>query len=231
MAKKNEKREDEEKDEEEEDVPEERVPDVMSKAVKGNRLLVTRDVVLEGTAPIMFDRFPGDMDTQLKPDQKMYFFPDGSTLCIPALNISSFLSAENTPSAPKVLLDPRKYKRIARACLNYVSIMSYVVDRPDLIPLTRNGKPIKFGAFDGDADKLSGAWIHCGKAMLLGGIPHPKARPVIPCPWALNFTLMLLPNNEVQETQIRWLFDEGGRAIGLGTFRGVFGKFKVTRWA
>jgi hypothetical protein len=31
-------------------------------------------------------------------------------------------------------------------------------------------------------------------------------------------------------TDILNLIEEGGRAIGLGTFRGVFGKFRIERW-
>ena len=35
---------------------------------------------------------------------------------------------------------------------------------------------------------------------------------------------------EIKEQEIKNLLTEGGMAIGLGTFRGVFGKFEVTRW-
>ena len=37
-------------------------------------------------------------------------------------------------------------------------------------------------------------------------------------------------NKEIKEQEIINLIDEGGRAIGLGTFRGVFGKFYIDMW-
>jgi hypothetical protein len=29
---------------------------------------------------------------------------------------------------------------------------------------------------------------------------------------------------------LKKIFEQGGHAVGLGTFRGVFGKFRVTQW-
>jgi len=42
--------------------------------------------------------------------------------------------------------------------------------------------------------------------------------------------LSIFPNREIQEQEILNLFDEGGRALGLGTFRGLYGKFIVENW-
>jgi len=53
---------------------------------------------------------------------------------------------------------------------------------------------------------------------------------VIPLPWSIEFKFTLWPTREIQEQEIINLFEEGGRALGLGTFRGVFGKFIVDRW-
>lgn len=53
---------------------------------------------------------------------------------------------------------------------------------------------------------------------------------MLPLPWELTFELTIFPNKEIKEQEIRNLFEEGGIAIGLGTFRGVFGKFQVDRW-
>lgn len=186
--------------------------------------IVTRNVVLEGLHDIMFDRYAGDNDTKLEPWQKLYFGADGATLVLPALNVVSFLSAHNTNSAPKRLLDKRKYKDAAN------SMLSFTIVNPSMIPFLRNGAPIKFGKFDGDEDELSGVYIHRSVARLDKGIPNPKVRPVLPLPWSLQFALTILPNSEVQEQQILNLFDAGGVAIGLGTFRGVFGKFRVQTW-
>ena len=49
-------------------------------------------------------------------------------------------------------------------------------------------------------------------------------------PWSLEFTLDIYPNKEIKEQEIRNLIEEGGLAIGLGTFRGVFGKFIIDAW-
>jgi len=164
-------------------------------------------------------------NTKLEPWQKLYLQPgDSRVIGIPAINIMSFLSAHNTNSAPKRLRDKRKYKDIANACLSFVSI------GPSFIPLLRNGKPIVFGKFDGDVDELSGAYIHRAVARLDKGIPNPKVRPVMPAPWGLEFTLTLFPNQEIKEQEIINLIEEGGRALGLGTFRGVFGKFYIEGW-
>lgn len=62
------------------------------------------------------------------------------------------------------------------------------------------------------------------------GIPNSKERPVLPLEWSLQFNFQLVPNKEIQEQEILNLFEDGGRALGLGTFRGVFGKFIVNTW-
>lgn len=187
--------------------------------------IVTRKVSLVGLTDIMFDRYPGDNNTKLEPHQKFYLEPGGSRVIgLPALNIMSFLSAHNTNSAPKRLRDKRKFKDLANAMLSFVSI------REQFLPFLRDGKPIKFGKFDGDRDEISGSYVHYAVARLDKGVPNPKARPVLPLAWSLNFTLDFFPNREIKETDILNLMEEGGRAIGLGTWRGVFGKFKVEEW-
>lgn len=67
-------------------------------------------------------------------------------------------------------------------------------------------------------------------ARLDKGIPNPKERPVIPNPWAIEFDFELFPNKEIKEQEIINLIEEAGRAIGLGTFRGVFGKYFIESW-
>ena len=185
---------------------------------------ITRKILLRGIRDAMFDRYAGDNKTELRPDQKLYFGPDGRTLVVPALNLVSFLSAQNTPSAPKRFIDVRKYKGVAQAILSYVTIS------PVLIPLTRNDQPIVFNGFDGDEDEKAGIYIHRSVARLDKGIPNPKVRPVVRLPWELSFELSLFDNDEVSEEVIQNLVIKGGMAIGMGTFRGVFGKFVVDKW-
>jgi hypothetical protein len=188
--------------------------------------LITRKVTLQGMTPIMFDRYPGDNSTKLEPHQKLYLQPgDSPVIGLPAINIMSFLSAHNTNSAPKRLRDKRKYKDLANAMLSFVSI------REQFIPFERDGKPIVLGKFIGDHDPLSGIYVDRSVARLDKGIPNPKVRPVLPLDWSLTFTVDIFPNREIKEQDILNLVEEGGRAIGLGTWRGVFGKFRVEVWA
>jgi len=166
----------------------------------------------------MFDRYPGDNKTQLMPEQKLYTKEDG-TIIVPAANIQSFLCAENTKSAVKMFYDPRKYKRVAQALLGFV-----LVD-PFEIPLTRDGQEIKFEGWD-----ENGITLHNSVARLEKGVPNPKERPLIDTPWELEFQVRLFPNDEISEVEVKNLFDKGGVAIGLGTYRGVFGKFAIDKW-
>ena len=186
--------------------------------------ILTRQVTLTGISPIMFDKYSGDNGTSLEVDQKMYFAKDGKSLVVPAINIGSFLTATNTPSAPKVLLPSKAYKAVAQAALSYTSIS------PFEIPLMRDGEQIVFNGFTNDEDKLGGISVHRCVARLPKGIPNPKIRPVVDLPWDISFTLSLYKNDTLAEPMLRRLFEQGGIACGLGTYRGVFGKFEVTQW-
>jgi hypothetical protein len=191
--------------------------------------LVTRRVTLEGRAPIMFDRYAGDNSTKLEWSQKMYLIEGTSDLCFPTLNIVSLLSAHNTNSAPKRLRDKRKYKDIANACLSFVQIDGED-DHPTDVRFTRHGIPITVGTCGEARDTKSGLFLHRASARLKDGVVNNKERPVLPLPWELTFTLKIFPNKEIKEQEIRNLIEEAGIAIGLGTWRGVFGKFAVTAW-
>lgn len=186
--------------------------------------IIQRKVELCGLTDIMFDRYPGDNNTKLEPWQKLYLKPgEEKIIGIPALNIMSALTSHNS-SFPKRLRDSRQYKNICNACLSFVQIT------PMFLPFLRDGKPITFGAFKDDYDELSGCYVHYATARLDKGIPNPKVRPVLPAPWEIHFDFTLLPNREIKEQEIVNLVDEGGRAMGLGTYRGLFGKFYIKRW-
>ena len=184
----------------------------------------TITTIWTGLTPIMFDRYGGDNSKEVPADRKMYLGVDGATLVIPSANISSFLSAENTPSVCKRFMDSREYKKMAAAYLSNISIEPYE------IPILRDGKEIKVGRFDDDRDPQSGMYIDRRVARLAKGIPNPKVRPVLPLPWAINFEMRIFPNEEIDIEQLYDLVRRGGVAIGLGTFRGVFGKFRVDKW-
>ena len=195
--------------------------------------MVQRRVVLQGLTPIMFDRYPGDNDTKLTPSQKFYYGEDGKTLVLPSTNLMSFLSAKNTDSAPKRLLDSRKYKKFTEACASFVMIEA-VTDSGEYsenIPILRNGTPLVFGGFgDDEICTATGAFIKRDVARLEKGIPNPKVRPVLPLDWELEFNLSLFPNELIQEQQLKNVFERGGYAVGIGTWRGRFGKFKIKTW-
>jgi len=178
---------------------------------------LNRRVILSGISDIMFDRYPGDNNTSLTPEKKMYFAMDEKTLILPAANLMSFLSAQNTDSAPKRFL-AKQYKKIASAMLSYISIT------PFEIPFTADGKSVVFNGFGKQF------YIHNSVARLNKGVPNPKIRPVLRLPWELSFNVSIYPNNEFSEDMLNDLFVRGGVAIGLGTFRGVFGKFRVSTW-
>jgi hypothetical protein len=190
-----------------------------------NPLITTYQVILEGTTPIMFDRFVGEQ-TKLEPWQKLYFLHDKKTVGFPAKNVMSFLSSQNTDSAPKRLMDSRKYKAFCAAALSYIQIA------PILFPFLRDGQPIVFGKLqrtaDGtDEDPMSGILIDHDTARLPKGIPNPKQRPVLPLPWMLAFQLSLFENKDISQQALYNLFVDGGRMVGFGTNRGVYGKFEV----
>ena len=195
----------------------------MKMAKIGQLDITTRQVTLQGFTPIMFDRYPGDNKTVLPVEKKFYFMPNGASLCLPASNIVSFLSATNTNSAAK-LAGGRGYKTLANA------LLSFVVIEPAQIPLTRNGEPVRFHGFTDDRDEQGGIYVDRRVARLDKGIPNPKERPVVELPWELSFSFRMFKNDTFDEELLKTIFTRGGIALGLGTFRGVFGKFLISRW-
>lgn len=187
------------------------------------------EVILEGTYDVMFDRYAGDNTTALEPWQKLYFGAQWA-IVLPAKNLMSFLAAQNTDSAAKRFIDKRKFKDVASVINAYVQI------HPPRIPFIReDGSPITFGKLERlngqDVDPKSGVYIDYDVARLAKGIPNPKVRPVLPVPWSLAFGLSLYENATVNEQMLANLFERGGQAIGLGTHRGIYGKFTVAHWA
>jgi hypothetical protein len=180
---------------------------------------LVKKVRLTGLTAIMFDRYSGDNKTQLTPNQKVYTLE--GNVALPSLNISSFLSAQNTESATKRVLDKRQYKNVAAELLSCVSFGQR------LIPFLRNGETIAFGEFNGDdVDPTSGMRIERHVARLAKGIPNPKVRPVLDTPWSLEFEMTIFPSEALNEDIIERIFTQGGIQIGLGTYRGVYGKFE-----
>lgn len=179
----------------------------------------TINVKVKGIRPILFDRYPGDNKTQLQVMDKLYTSADDPKVVIlPALNIISFLTAQNTESAPQRVIG-RGWKAVAKSCLSFVDV------GPQEIPFRRNGKPVKVGD-----DCIR---VRKDKAIVKKGqlsIPQPKERPLIKEPWELEFQLTVFKNPEVDEHVLKKLFEVGGMTIGFGNYRGYFGKFVVEDW-
>lgn len=175
-------------------------------------------ITLKGLTSIMFDRYAGNNKEQLAVQDKVYLDSTGTYLVLPSTNILSFLSAQNTESAPQRVIG-RGYKEVCKAAQSFVQI------EPLLIPFMRDGKPIKMSE--------SNIVIHSAVAKIMKGklsVPNPKERPLLGLPWSLCFDLTLTETPELNEVLLQKLFEKGGLAIGLGTFRGVFGKFCVEKW-
>lgn len=178
---------------------------------------IKRKVTLTGIRPIMFDRYSGSMKDQLEPLEKVYVSSENpKNLILPSVNIQSFLSAQNSESAPQRVLG-RGWKSIAKAALTFVDIS------PMEIAFMR----------DGANATIEDVVIDKRKAVIKKGqlcVPSDKLRPVLSLPWSLSFEITLYKNPDLHENVLRRLFDDGGIQIGLGSFRGVFGKFEVTQW-
>jgi len=173
-------------------------------------------VTLSGVTPILFDRYAGDNKTQLSFMEKIY--QENGDLVLPSLNVMSFLSAQNTESATQRVVG-RGFKEVCKAALSYVTIEQLN------IPFTRGGKPIP-AIEDNLERRVDVARIMKGKL----AIPNPKERPMLDTPWELSFNISLLETPSLREELLRKIFEQGGHAVGLGTFRGVFGKFRVSKW-
>lgn len=177
---------------------------------------IKRTVVLSGLTPILFDRYAGNNKEQLEVMNKLYV--SEGKLVLPSTNIISFLSAQNTESAPQRVIG-RGHKEVCKAAQSFVTIT------PWNIPFLREGKEITID----DADIK----IHSAVAKIMKGklaVPNPKERPMLETPWELKFELTLLETKELNEVLLKKLFEQGGIAIGLGTFRGVYGKFMIKSW-
>ena len=172
-------------------------------------------VEFKGLRPLMFDRYAGDNNTKLPVADKMYLSPDRH-LIMPALNIFSLLSAENTPSVCRQFLG-RQGKTIG------LGIKSYTTIQPDDIAIEDDNGPILFSGFNEQIE------VRHHVARLKAGIPNPKERPRLNLPWWIRFQVIYIPNTLCTESNLRQAYEYGG-ILGLGTFRPFFGRYEVSRW-
>jgi hypothetical protein len=167
----------------------------------------------------MFDKYLNMSGQEVDPENKFYLAADGKSLILPAANISSFLSADLTESATKRVIG-KKWRGVAKAALSFVDI------DPIEIPILREGVPLTLGNSNYIIDR------RVARVKKTGGliVPSEKVRPVLQTPWEMAFTITLFENPDLNESTLKRIFEDGGISIGLGTFRGVFGKFKVSKW-
>lgn len=172
-------------------------------------------VQLSGLRPLMFDRYPGDNNTQLPTDEKMYLDPN-LHLTLPAINLLSLLCAENGKSVCRQFFG-KNGKNIALGIASYVSIT------PFDIPIYDDSGPIVYKGWNEQI------YISKHVARLAKGIPNPKVRPTIALPWSLRFQMDYLENKYCTIENLRNAVTMGG-ILGLGTFRPFFGRYDVTEW-
>jgi len=173
---------------------------------------------LTGIRPIMFDRYGGDNKTKLEDLDKMYCDAHG-TCGIPVLNVFSLLSAENTPSVAKRFYG-KQGRDVAQGIKSFCNIEATEGGDPMFAPIMdEDGKPYS------SADPRIQIMSHV--ARLPKGIPNPKSRPMIPNGWSVTFRFELQPNELLNSATLQKMITQGG-ILGLGTFRPIFGRYKVT---
>jgi hypothetical protein len=182
-------------------------------------MVKTIKVLLKGLRPMLFDRYPGDNNTKLSPEDKLYLSKD-KQLVMPALNLFSLLTAENTKSACRMFFGKQGTK-IAHG------IKSSVLIEPFEIPICDEMGPIVFSGFDGNQLEV----VHHVARMKKGSmaVPNPKERPQLNLPWSLQFNLSYFQNDDATLSNIRQAIAQAG-TLGLGTFRPFFGTFCLEAW-
>lgn len=174
---------------------------------------------LTGVRPLMFDRYAGDNNTSLPPQEKMYLTTERH-LIVPALNLFSLLAAENTKSVCNLFFGKSR-QQIA------LGIASYVGIDPFEIPLLGNqGEPIIFRGWN------SQIYLHHAVARVKkgrGAVPMSKERPTVALPWRLEFEMSYQENKSCTLENLRQALTVGG-TLGLGTFRPYFGRYQLTKF-
>lgn len=179
--------------------------------------VTTLTAKLQGIRPILFDRYGGDNKTKLPVMEKGYLNEDGE-YGIPILNIFSLLSAQNTPSVPKRFYG-KQGREVALGVQSFANIEATDGSDPMFAPLLDDkGNVFKNG------DKRIKVMNHV--ARLKDGIPNPKERPMFPNGWSINLKFELQDNELLNAPTLKKMVEQGG-ILGLGTFRPIFGRFRV----
>lgn len=171
---------------------------------------------LTGIRPIMFDRYPGDNKTTLEPLDKFYLNQAGQC-CVPALNVLSLLAAWNTSSVAKRFYG-REGKKIAAGVMGFCDVAAHGDDPMNAVITDADGSPYT------PNDSRIQVLTHVARTAQ--ATPNPTSRPTIPTGWRMRFDFTYYENEDLKMPTFRRMIEQGG-AIGLGTFRPVFGRYTV----
>lgn len=184
-----------------------------------NDLVEKIKITLNGETAIMFDKFTGQEKDTKTPEQKFYFF--NGNIVLPAENIYAFLFGENPAGCAKSF-EGKKGKEFIRTG------MAYLIVKPESIPFQRNGKNLTFTSFDGDLFDV----CEYAPRTKMSGSPNTikqnlKRRPLLLPPWSLTFEIEVMKNPLIDIQRLYNWFSQGGKIIGIGTYRPRFGRFSV----
>jgi len=196
----------------------------MAKESEKLKLEMTRiQVTLEGLSDLVFDRFYDHSAEKRPPEQKLYL-SEGNAVVMPGMNIESFLFRQLPPMGCAMSFEGKQgktYRAVGTA---------HVMVEQDMIPITREGKPVIFSAFGKD-----GFYVKHGSGLTKGSggnviKQEDNPRPALSLPWSISFSLLLVKNNTINEAKLYNWFVLGGIQIGLGNWRPRHGRFAVTGW-
>lgn len=197
--------------------------------IKKDPKIYQMEIILRGIIDIMFDRrfiISEGGEENIEPAQKFYFKEviekeeDKFVIGLPAENIREHLFSLTRDSVVKYI-KKREYKDFCRIGRSSVFI------RPLFIPfLDENDNEIKFTGFDNKK------FYVVKKSGITAKGPHiiplqVKERPVMTPPWRLRFNVEIIENTKINPDEIIYYFKTGGRHIGLGTFRPVYGLYEI----
>jgi hypothetical protein len=177
---------------------------------------------LVGIRPIMFDRYAGNNTTKLKALDKMNLDAAGGVV-LPVLNVFSMLTAQNTDSVASRFYGKQR-RDVALGVNAFCAIAPHGIETEDIMDapiLDADGKQ-----YMQDDPRIT-IQFHVARVKKAGAaIPNPKERPMIPTGWNVTFDLYLTGNDFVDSKLLQRMIEQGG-ILGLGTFRPIFGRYRV----
>jgi hypothetical protein len=111
----------------------------------------------------------------------------------------------------------RNWKKIGKSIMSFLNFKTLEI-------------PLMLGAKQAQVKDLT---EHRSKAIIKKGslsIPHPLSRPMLDATWSLEWSMDLIKNTEVSSNTLKQIFEQGGLQVGFGSYRGLYGKFKIVKW-